>query len=120
MDLPATPLEVSFEEIPRGTPGPIGPTDYILLAVVRFDADVVRQLVAAAAPDASSSAVVPLPNRPWLPAAVKAKIIGVDASGVLVRGQELAPEPVLKSPFLLGSALVVEGTDYVVVLGYTT
>jgi hypothetical protein len=41
--LPATPLDVLFEQVPRGVPDGLGPTDYVLVALY-LDKDVLAQL----------------------------------------------------------------------------
>jgi len=46
--LPATPAEVGFEVVPRGTPGGLGPTDYFLVAVLRFEHGELPRLAARA------------------------------------------------------------------------
>jgi hypothetical protein len=48
VNLPIPPSEVWFEQVPRGTPGGIGPTDYVLVAVMKFDATSTERLVKGA------------------------------------------------------------------------
>ncbi|MFL5308065.1 MAG: hypothetical protein ACJ8F1_22810 [Polyangia bacterium] len=48
--LPAEPQEVWFEQIPRGKPGGFGPTDYFLVAVMRFDRKSLTELLKSSAP----------------------------------------------------------------------
>jgi hypothetical protein len=48
--LPATPVEVWFEQVPIGTLGGFGPTDYTLIAVLRFARDDTATIMRAAEP----------------------------------------------------------------------
>jgi hypothetical protein len=46
--LPVAPLEVWYEQIPLGVEGGLGPTDYVLVAVLRLEPVAVERLVADA------------------------------------------------------------------------
>ena len=116
LSLPAVPLAVVFEEVPLGTPGGLGPTDYALVAVLRFDPGVVRGLAASGAfADASSTELVTVPTRPWFPADLQAKLRPLDAARAVVPGRALAPEPFLRPRYSSGSVTAVDGTDCVIV-----
>lgn len=113
--LPATPAEVWFEQVPRGAPGGLGPTDYLLVAVMRFDHAQLASVTAAAhrrpgaPPQISATA-----NRPWFPDAVRAATRPHDDHSVTVRGDKFDAAPFAKSPFLSGYFVAVEGGEYVV------
>ena len=113
--LPATPSEVWFEQVPRGTSGGLGPTDYLLVAVMRFDRAQLASVTAAthrrpgAPPRISATA-----NRPWFPDSVRAFIRPHDDHSVTVRGDKFDATPFAKSPFLSGYFVVVEGGEYVI------
>ncbi len=113
--LPATPTEVWFEQVPRGAPGGLGPTDYLLVAVMRFDHAQLASVTATAhrrpgAPPRISAAA----NRPWFPEPVRAATRPYDDHSVTVRGDKFDAAPFAKSPFLSGYFVVVEGGEYVI------
>lgn len=121
--LPAPPLEVAFEEVPLGTPGGFGPTDYLLVAVLRFDGTVVARLAdTAASSDAGTSSVAErarVPERPWFPDAVKAKLARADA-GATVRGRAIDAGAMFRPRYSMGWGVLIEGTDYLVLVAQTT
>ncbi len=115
--LPATPSEVWFEQVPRGTPGGLGPTDYLLVAVMHFDRTQLSSVTAAAhrrpgAPPRISATA----NRPWFPDPVRAVTHPYDDHSVTVRGEKFDAAPFAKSSFLSGYFVVVEGGEYVVLV----
>jgi hypothetical protein len=119
--LPAAPSEVWFEQVPRGSPGGLGPTDYLLIAVVRFEAADVARITASAqrrpgSPPRLSTAV----RRPWLPEPVKAAIHPYDDQSVTVRGDKFDATPFAKSPFLSGNFVAVEGGEYILLVLQTS
>lgn len=119
--LPAVPREVAYEEIPRGTPGGFGPTDFVLVAVLSFDQTVIARLAKR-----DGGGAGPLPrlsaasNRPWFPEAVKAALLPAGSGGVQVRGQELDGQVFLRPPYATIQAVAVDGTDYVIVVAATS
>src|SRR3569623_122218 len=122
LTLPAPPLEVTFEEVPVGTPGGLGPTDYLLIAVLRFDAAVEAKLAGTTQP--SGSRDVALPSRPWFPDAVKAKLAkkldeksGTDS---VVRGRTIDAASMFRPRYASGWAVQVDGTAYIVLVAQTS
>ena len=118
LKLPATPLEVAFEEVPVGTPGGFGPTDYRLVAVIRFDAGITAALTRADAGAAPES--VPVADLPWFPDVVKAKLVRGEQSRVTVRGRVIDGEAMFRPRYSTGSAVLVEGTDYILLMAQTS
>lgn len=113
--LPATPAEAWFEQVPRGTPGGLGPTDYLLIAVMRFErADLAR--IAAAAHRRPGSRLSTAAHRPWLPDPVREAIRPYDDHSVSVRGDKFDAAPFAKSLFRSGTFVVVEGGEYVILV----
>jgi hypothetical protein len=117
--LPATPLEVWFEEVPRGTPGGIGPTDFTLIAVLRFPREDIERISRAAKPRPDSPPrLLNVVQRPWLPDPVRSAIQPFDERSVTIRGQKFDATPFAKSPLLSGAFVAVEGGEYaLLVLG---
>lgn len=121
LKLPAEPLEVSFEEVPRGVAGGLGPTDYLLVALLRFDANTLARLGASSqARPGNPPRISPLANRPWFPVAVKAAIERKDDAGVAIRGRKFDAINLLKAPYATGYFVIVEGTDYVILSAQTS
>jgi hypothetical protein len=124
LKLPAVPLEASFEEVPLGTPGGFGPTDYQLVAVLRFDAAAVARLTATSpAGDPAGTGAVPV--RPWFPAALKAKVVTTGGAGgaggeAVVQGRAIDATAIFRPRYSSGAAVLVEGTDYVVLSARTS
>ena len=113
--LPAMPTEVWFEQVPRGASGGLGPTDYLLVVVMRFDRDKLSPVTAAAhhrpgAPPRISATA----NRWWFPEPVRAAIHPYDDHSVTVHGEKFDAAPFAKSPFLSGYFVVVEGGQYLI------
>jgi hypothetical protein len=117
LQLPAPPLEVTFEEVPVGTPGGFGPTDYRLVAVIRFDAGIVEKLARSGADTATDS--VGVPDAPWLPDAVKAQVVR-EGGRAFVRGRTLDGEAMFRPRYSTGGAVLVAGTDYVILVAQTS
>lgn len=117
LKLPAVPVEASFEEVPLGTPGGFGPTDYQLVAVLRFDAAAVARLTATS--PAGTGAV---PARSWFPAALKAKVVTTGGAGgdAVVQGRAIDAAAIFRPRYSSGAAVLVEGTDYVVLIARTS
>lgn len=119
--LPTPPVEVWFEQVPRGTPGGLGPSDYLLIAVMRFKPTELARITERAQrrpgtpPRVTSSA-----KRPWLPEPVKAAIRDYDDHSVSVRGEKFDAASFAKSPFLSGTFSVVEGGEYVILVMETS
>jgi hypothetical protein len=121
LELPGAPLEVSFEQLPRGTPGGLGPTDYVLVALIRFDKDVLARLAATAQPrPGNPPRISSLANRPWFPSVLKAAIERYDEGSVTVRGRKFDASTLLKSPYTTGYFVIVEGTNYVILSAQTS
>jgi hypothetical protein len=121
LSLPGAPLEVSFEQLPRGTPGGLGPTDYVLVALLRFDKPTLAHLAETSQPRPGNPPRISLlADRPWFPAPVRAAIEGRDGTGVSIRGRKFDATPLLKSPYSTGYFVLVEGTDYVILSAQTS
>ncbi len=121
LNLPTAPLEVSFEELPRGVPGGLGPTDYVLVALLRFDEPTLARLAETSQPRPGSPPRISLlADRPWFPPPVKAAIEGRDGSGVSIHGRKFDAAPLLKSPYSTGYFVIVEGTDYMILSAQTS
>ena len=121
LNLPAAPLEVSFEQLPKGVPGGLGPTDYVLVALLRFDKATLGRLAETSQPRPGSPPRISLlADRPWFPAPVKAAIEGRDEKGVSIRGRKFDATPLLKSPYATGYFVIVEGSDYVILSAQTS
>jgi hypothetical protein len=119
--LPAAPAEVWFEQVPLGTPGGLGPTDYLLVAVMRFErADLAHITSAAQRRPGSPPRLAKAADRAWLPTPVKAALHPYDERSVTVRGEKFDAAPFAKSPFLSGTFVAVEGGEYVVLVLQTS
>jgi hypothetical protein len=115
--LPADPGEVWFEQVPRGTPGGLGPTDYFLVAVMRFSPSALSALLKNATRTGDPSpGILPAVNRAWFPPPVKAAVRSVDAQNVSVRGEEYDGAPFASGAFSSGSFIVIEGGEYVLLV----
>lgn len=115
--LSITPEEVWFETVPLGIPGGLGPTDYQLIAIMRFErADLTRITTAAHRSPGSLPRISTTENRPWFPEPVKAAIRPYDDHRVTVRGDKFDAAPFAKSPFLSGIFVAVEGGEYVILV----
>ena len=114
INLPASPKEVWFEDVPRGQPGGLGPTDHVLVAVLRLEVAETDRLTKAAA-SRPGSRISSTANRPWLPPPVRAAIQPYDDHSVTVRGEKFDGAPFVKAPFSAGYFVVVEGGEYVIV-----
>jgi hypothetical protein len=112
--LPAKPIEAWWQETPVGAQGGLGPSDYDLRAVLRFDKSVV---------DAIAKTAPPLPgdrarfssgaDLPWLPPAVRAALTRLDDRTIAVRGHRFDAAPLLKPPLGNGAFVVIEGGAYI-------
>jgi hypothetical protein len=121
LNLPSAPIEVSFEQLPRGVSGGLGPTDYVLVALLRFDKPALAHLAETSQPRPGSPPRISLlADRPWFPASVKAAIEGRDEKGVSIRGRKFDAAPLLKSPYATGYFVIVEGSDYVILSAQTS
>ena len=115
--LPAEPQEVWFEQIPRGKPGGFGPTDYFLVAVMRFDRKSLIGLLKSSAPTGDKSpGILSSVNRSWFPGPVKAAIRPSDDQTVSVRGQEFDAAPFASGAFSSGSFIAVDGGEYLLLV----
>lgn len=115
--LPATPTEVTFECVARGIPGGFGPTDYLLIAVMRFGrSDWARLTATAHRRPGSTPSIATTDHRPWFPAAVNAAIRVADDHSVTFRGEEFDGEPFAKAAFQPGFFIAIEGGEYVVLV----
>lgn len=119
--VPDSAREVSFEIVPRGqSPGGLGPTDYLLVAVFRLDPGPAEGLARAAQPRPGSPPhISALANRPWFPVPVRAAVQNVDGNSVSVRGRKFDAGPLLKGAYATGYFVLVDGTDYVIVSAQT-
>jgi hypothetical protein len=107
--LPALPTDVWFEQLTLGTPGGLGPNDYLLIAVMRIKDRAQRR-------PGFPPRITAFANRSWLPEPVKAAVRPYDNHSVTIRGEEFDASPFAKSPFLSGTSSVVEGGEYVVLV----
>jgi len=115
--LPATPVEVWFEEVPRGKQGGIGPTDFLLIAAMRFGQDDLGRVIGAAQPrPGSPPRLSSLAQRPWLPEQVRLAIQPYDDRSVAVRGNKFDAAQFAKSPFSSGTFVAVEGGEYILLV----
>jgi hypothetical protein len=119
--LPATPVEVWFEEVPRGKQGGIGPTDFVLIAAMRFGRDDLERVIGAAQPrPGSPPRLSSVARRPWLPEPVQSAIQPFDDRSVAVRGTKFDAAQFARSPFLSGTFVAIEGGDYILLVLETT
>jgi hypothetical protein len=117
VSLPAEPSEVWFEQVPRGTPGGLGPTDYFLVAVMRFSPSSLSALLKNATRTGDQSpGILPAVNRAWFPSPVKAAVRPVDAQNVSVRGEEYDGAPFSSGAFSSGSFIVIDSSEYVLLI----
>lgn len=118
--LPVQPREVWFEDLPRGIEGGLGPTDYTLVAVMRFDRDELARLLADAGIEDDRQLGSPL-TLPWFPPAVKAALRdNGDGGPSSARGRTFDGAPFARGAFLNGSFTVFEGGEYVLLVLWTT
>jgi hypothetical protein len=91
--------------------------DYLLVAVMRFDKDVLSRFIKTATgkrdPEAQISV---LANRSWFPLPVRAAIRPRDAGAVAVRGMMFDGAPFAKNAFAMGSFIVVDGGEYAILV----
>ena len=121
LSLPGAPLEVSFEQLPRGTPGGLGPTDYVLVALLRFDKPTLAHLAETSQPRPGNPPRISLlADRPWFPESVKTAIQSRDGTGVAIRGRKFDAATLLKPPYSTGYFVIVDGSDYVIVSAQTS
>jgi hypothetical protein len=119
--LPAKPTEVWFEQVPRGPSGGAGPTDNLLVAVLRFDpADLARVTAVARQRPGSPPRISSAAHRTWFPDAVKGALRPYDYRSVAVRGDKFDASLFAKSPFGSGYFVAVEGGEYVILVLETT
>jgi len=59
-------------------------------------------------------------ERPWFPDAVKASVAKASDGGRTVRGHPIDAAAMYRPRYAMGSALLVEGTDYVVLVAQTS
>jgi hypothetical protein len=119
--LPAAPTEVWFQQVPLGKPGGLGPTDYLLVAVIRFQpADLARITSSAQPRPGSPPRISTAANRPWLPEPVRAAIHPFDDRSVTIRGSKFDASVFAKSPFLSGTFVALEGGEWVLLVLQTS
>ncbi|HXJ22693.1 MAG TPA: hypothetical protein VMT03_20920 [Polyangia bacterium] len=117
VSLPAEPDEVWFEQVPRGTPGGLGPTDYFLVAVMRFSPGALATVLKNGTRTGDKSpGILPAANRAWFPTPVKAAVRSVDAQNVSFRGEEFDGAPFASGAFSSGSFIVIAGGEYVLLV----
>jgi hypothetical protein len=119
--LPATPTEVWFEQVARGRPGELGPTDYLLVAVLRFQpADLARIAATAHRGFGSPPRISATANRPWFPAPVRAAIRPYDDRSATVAGTGFDAASFASSSFPRGQFIALEGGEYIILVLETT
>jgi hypothetical protein len=117
INLPLQPTEAWYEEVPEGTPGGLGPTDYVLVAVMRFEPHKLAKFgQGAAGKRAGEPRVLSLANRPWFPRPVKTALRVIDADTVGVRGEQFSGTAFAKGAYSDGSFVIVEGGEYVLLV----
>ena len=118
LTLPEKPASVLYEKVFLGEPGPFGPSDYLLVSVMKFEPDVLDRLVAkmvekkGGPPRISGRSA-----RPWFPPEVKAAFGPPEgpSGSMTVRGREFDAKPFLRSPLDQGIVLSVTGTTFLIV-----
>lgn len=120
--LPAEPREAWFEERPIGQhPGGFGPTDYVFMAVLRFDRETLAKALKDAVPlGEESTGLVSIENRPWFPPAVTAAIQPGDANKSFVLGRRFQPGLFNDGRFTFGHFTVLDGGEYVILVLQTS
>lgn len=119
--LPAMPVEVWFEEVPRGAAEGLGPADALLVVAMRFRRDdLARVLETAQTRPGSTPRLSAVAQRPWLPEPLQSAIHTYDDRSVTVRGTKFDAAPFAKSPFLSGSFVALEGGQYIILVLQTS
>lgn len=115
VNLPDVPIEAEFELMTVGTPGGMGPTDHMLVAVLRFDKPALQHLISVSAqrPNATPR-ILTATRRDWFPAALKAALSPAEEDTLTVRGRKFDAESFLKNPYASGYFIVVDGDEYVI------
>lgn len=114
---PATPVDVWFEELPRGKQGGIGPTDFVLIAAMRFARDDLDRVIGGAQPrPGSPPRLSKLALQPWLPEPVRSALQSYDDSSVTVRGTKFDASAFAKAPFSSGTFVAIEGGEYIILV----
>lgn len=121
--LPAAPTEVRWIQYPLGNPNStaIGPTDYVVIAVLRYESNDAAQIAEQLSAQATTRDWFVNPEfiRPWFPDEVKAAFVFDELTNFHKVNQTVyEPTPFTKSPYLQGYAFVTG--QYVVVYLQTT
>jgi hypothetical protein len=94
-----------------GEPGGLGPTDYRLEAVLRFERASVSRLVEGLAPLPTTPPGGPSVARPrWMPSAV----------GDTIRGERFDAAPLVGPHYSSGVLILVDGGEYVIISAQTS
>jgi hypothetical protein len=111
LKLPCRPLEVWWDERPLGERGGLGPTDYRLVAVLRFERAPLQQLIERLPPLPPTPAGAPsLARQSWMPSAV----------GVTIRGERFDAASLVGPHYSTGVLVVVDGGEYVIISAQTS
>jgi hypothetical protein len=122
MVLPEKPVEASFEQVPRGTGGALGPSDYLLVAVLRFVPDAMKALLGQAQErTVGSSRISARAARNWFPAEVKAAMGEPEgqSGAISVKGRKFDATLFARAPLLQGYFIQVTDTPFVIVVMQT-
>lgn len=114
--LPARPNSVRWMLTPLGEPGPIGPTDYSLVALLDYD-DATCEMIAhdSHGEPAMVPSLSPEEVADWLPAELHDRLVRVSNGYYRIEGTAFAPALFAHGSFLVGYAVRIERTNLLLV-----
>ena len=122
IELPVVPVEVWFGMVARGIPSWVPePTDWIFVAVMRFEPQALQNFLAAATLDERLPATILRSEvAPWFPKEIESAFTALDEKKYKIKGRKFTATPFAVKPGTqsdqgnVGSFLVIEGLPYVI------
>ena len=122
IDLPIAPLEAWYGTLPRGVSSWVpGPTDWVFVAVMRFDPLALKQLLDTTSLDERTPATISRSDvAPWFPHEVASAFTPFDEKQYKVKGREFTATPFAAKPGTLsdhgsvGTFIVLDGSPFVI------
>jgi hypothetical protein len=100
IELPVIPIEVWWRGGSMATPGGVGPTDELLLAVLRLEASELRALVGSGGQQSIAEPLrIPKGMLGGLPLEVVSRLVLEDDEQYRIDGSVFDPAPFARSPF---------------------
>ena len=114
VNLVERPIEVTYQIMPVGTPGGFGPTDYRLIAAVKYDSASLGRLKERArrlSPEVRSCALSERPD--WFPAPLQAAMKRCSLDWC-IDGERYSGDDFRKAGYVSGSFIVPEGQEFII------